>query len=87
MISKARALCPNGHVVEFGACNKKNKILFFIETTCDSRDHEALSGSEIQCQKCKTVHLMRTCPQCNADIPVSKFRIQTQSERLRKAFS
>ena len=87
MIDKAKALCPNGHVVEFGACNKKRKVFFFFESTCTSRDHEALSSSEIQCQKCKTIHLMRSCPQCNADIPVRAFRQQSQAERLRRAYS
>ncbi len=86
MIHKARALCPNGHMVEFGACNKEKRVFFFFKSTCTSTDHEVLSPSEIQCQRCKTIHLMRTCPQCNADIPVSAFRQKTQAERLRKAF-
>ncbi|HSQ78819.1 MAG TPA: hypothetical protein VLN91_07990 [Nitrospirota bacterium] len=86
MIHKARALCPNGHVVEFGACNKEKTFLLFFKTTCTSKDHEALSSSEIQCQECHTIHLMRTCPECNADIPVSAFKQKSQAERLSKVF-
>ncbi len=86
MIYKARAKCPNGHVVEFGACNHETKVFFLFKTTCHSRDHEALSPTEIQCRRCKTIHVIRNCPVCNADIPVSAFYQKSLSERIKSAY-
>lgn len=86
MIHKAKAKCPNGHIVEFGKCNKETKAFFLFRSVCTSEDHEVLSPAEIQCQKCKTIHLIRTCPRCNADIPVSAFKQMSLSDRLKKVY-
>jgi hypothetical protein len=84
MIHKARAMCKNGHMVEFGPCNKESKAFIFFKSVCTSTDHEVLSANEIQCQRCKTVHYSRPCPKCNELVPVAKFRQKTQMERLKR---
>ena len=67
----------------FGPCNKETKQFFFFESLCTSEDHEILSADEIECQRCKTIHMARTCPQCNESVPVAKFKQKTMMDRLK----
>ena len=83
MIHKSRATCKNGHIVEFGPCNKEIRKFFFLKSICTSTDHEIVSVDEIRCRRCKTILNTRTCPQCNDVIPVSQFKQRRQAERLR----
>lgn len=82
MIHKAKATCPNGHTVEFGPCNKEITRFLFLKSVCTSVDHEVVSRDEIQCQRCKTIHMARICPECGEPVPVSKFRQKSLIERL-----
>ncbi len=84
MIHKAKAICPNGHTVEFGPCNKEITKFFFLKSVCTSTDHEVVSRDEIQCQRCKTIHMMRTCPQCGEHVAVAKFRQKSLIDRLKR---
>lgn len=84
MIHEAKATCSNGHTVEFGACNKEVTKFLIFKSICTSIDHEVISRDEIQCQQCKTIHLARTCPKCNDIVPISRFRLKTLMERLRR---
>jgi hypothetical protein len=84
MIHKARATCKNGHSVEFGPCNNETRTFFIFKSVCTSTDHEVISAEEIQCQRCRTIHYSRPCPQCDELIPVAKFKQKSQVERLRR---
>jgi hypothetical protein len=84
MIHKAKAMCPNGHMVEFGACNKEITKFFFLKSVCTSTDHEVISRYEIQCQRCNTIHVARVCPKCEQPVPVVRFGLKTQMERLKR---
>ncbi len=83
MIHKARAKCPNGHTVEFGPCNKETTRFFLFKSVCTSIDHEVISPNEIQCQRCKTIHMSRVCPECSEAVPVASFRQKTMMDRLK----
>jgi len=82
MIHKATAQCSKGHTVEFGTCNKETTKFFFLTSTCTSEEHEVLSRHEIQCKKCKTIHMARPCPKCGEHVPVEKFKQQTAFEKM-----
>jgi len=41
-----------------------------------------LSRHEIQCKQCKTIHMAKPCPKCNDHVPVERFKVQTQFEKL-----
>ena len=40
------------------------------------------SRYEIQCKKCKTIHMARPCPKCGEHVPVEKFKQQTAFEKM-----
>ena len=85
MISKATAKCSKGHTFEYGPCNKETTKFFLFTSTCTSEDHVVLSRNEIQCSKCKTVHMARPCPKCNEHVPVEKFGLRTDFEKMMKS--
>ncbi len=87
MVHKATAKCSKGHTVEFGPCNKEITKFFLFKTTCMSVDHEVLSRQEVQCKQCKTIHMARPCPKCNEFVPIEKFRLQTEFDRLMKSMN
>ncbi len=74
MFSKAKAICPNGHTVEFGPCGQEVRRFFFFKSICMSTDHDILSRDEIRCRQCKTIHLARVCPECKETVPVVRFK-------------
>jgi len=82
MIHKATATCSNGHTVEFGTCDKETTKFFFLKSNCTSQELEVLSRHEIQCKKCKAIHMARPCRKCNDHVPVEKFKQQTDFEKL-----
>lgn len=84
MIHKAKATCSNGHTVEFGPCNKEIRRFFFLKSVCTSVDHEVISSDEIQCQRCKTIHMARVCPKCDELVPVAKFKQKSLMQRLQR---
>lgn len=84
MISKAKATCPNGHIVEFGPCNTEKTVFFLFKSVCTSKDHEVISRDEIQCQKCHTIHMARPCSTCGEHVPVAKFKQKSMMERLKR---
>lgn len=83
MIHKAKAMCSNGHMVEFGPCNKAITTFFFLKSICTSVDHEVLSPNEIQCQRCKTIHISRMCSECGEPVPVAKFRQKSLMDKMK----
>jgi hypothetical protein len=74
MNHKASATCPNGHVVEFGPCQIEVKRLFGGTKACGSKGYVELSQDAVECQGCKTVIQAKTCPVCNASIPIAAFQ-------------
>lgn len=74
MNHKASATCPNGHAVEFGPCQIEVKKMFGGTKTCGSKGYVELSQDEVQCQGCKTIIEAKSCPVCNASIPVAAFQ-------------
>jgi hypothetical protein len=85
MIHKATAKCSRGHSVEFGPCNKETSKYVFFKTVCTSLEHEVLSRNEVQCKKCKTIHMARPCPKCSEYVPVEKFKLQSEFDRMMKS--
>jgi hypothetical protein len=84
MIHKSRATCKDGHIVEFGPCNKESRSFFIFKSVCTSTDYEVISADEIQCRRCNTIHNSRSCPKCNELVPVAQFKQRRQVERLRR---
>jgi len=83
MIHKAKAQCSKGHTVEFGPCNKEIKQFFFFKSICTCTDHEVISRDEIQCQRCKTIHMSRMCPVCQEAVPVAKFKQKSLMDKMK----
>ncbi len=73
MNHKASATCPNGHAVELGQCQMEVKKFFGGTKVCGSKAYDELSSAEIQCLGCKMIYDFKTCPQCGAKIPISRF--------------
>lgn len=84
MIHKATAKCSKGHTFEYGPCNQVTTKFFIFSSTCTSEDHEVLSRNEIQCKKCKAIHMARPCPKCDEYVPVEKFNQKTAFEKMMK---
>lgn len=73
MNHKSKAKCRNGHIVEFGPCNKESARFFILKSVCTSVNHAAISSFEVRCLECKKIHVARYCPACNDAVPVGKF--------------
>jgi hypothetical protein len=69
--------------VEFGPCNKEVTQFFFFKSNCTSTDHEAISPHEIQCQRCKTIHTARMCPECDEAVPVARFKQKSLMDKMK----
>jgi len=74
MNHKAVATCSNGHTFEFGPCQAEVKKFFGGTKICGSKGYEEINSDEVQCIGCKLIYTYKTCPNCNAEVPIASFK-------------